>query len=217
MVESLVLKAERRTNTGTQVSRKLRAAGLVPAIIYGHKQDPVAVVLIYHDLALEVQHRHRLLDVELDGKAEKFLLKDVQYDHLGDRIIHVDLARVKVGERVQVAVTVELRGVPAGVAEGGVLDQLRAEVELECPVISIPEVIRVSVAHLNIGDTLTAGELEMPEGSKLVTESETPLVTVRVLAEEVEEEVSAEGEGVEPEVISEKPEEGSEESGEKDK
>lgn len=217
MVESLVLKAERRTNTGTQVSRRLRAAGQVPAIIYGHKQEAIAVAVSYHDLALEVQHHHRLLDVELDGKAEKFLLKEVQYDHLGEHIIHADLTRVKLGERVQVAVTVELRGVPVGAAEGGVLDQMRAEVEVECPVVSIPEVIRVSVVHLNVGDTLTAGELEMPEGAKLVTEAETPLAMLRVVAEEVEEVETAEGEEAQPEVISEKPEGESEESDEKDK
>ena len=207
MVEALVLKAERRERSGTSASRMLRKAGLVPAIIYGHKTEPIAVQLSYHDVALEVQHHHRLLEVEVDGKQEKLLAKEVQYDHLGEKIIHLDLARVRLDERVEVNVAVELRGHAAGAAEGGVLDQMLADVTLECPVVAIPESIRVSVVDLNIGDTLMAGDLELPEGSKLVTPADTAVATVRVLAEEPEEEVEAEAEEGEPEVISERPKE----------
>jgi len=204
MVEALVLKAERRDKTGSRVAKSERGAGMVPAIIYGHKEEPVAVRLNYHDLALELQHHHRLVKVELDGEPSQLLVKDVQYDHLCDKIIHVDLTRVDLDERVTVTVAIQLRGTAAGAAEGGVLDTVNAEVELECLVTSIPENIRASVVELQVGQTLTAGDLELPEGSTLITAAETVIATVRVLAEEVVEEEAAEAATEEPEVITER-------------
>ena len=204
MVETLVLKADRRDKTGTREARRLRSRGKVPVIIYGHKQEPVSVALNYHDLALEVQHHHRLLGVELDGKTEQFLVKDIQYDYLGDTIIHIDLTRVDLDERVQVMVEVVLKGVPEGVHEGGMLAQLLTEVELECQVTAIPEGVRANIVHLKAGETLTAGDLELPDGASLVTDANAPVATVRIKAEEVEEETVEEAEApesAEPEVI----------------
>lgn len=212
MIETIVLKAEKRETTGTRAARKVRAAGMIPMVIYGHKQEALAVQTSYHDLALELQHRHRLLTVELDGKQERLLVKDVQYDHLYEKIVHVDLTHVNLDERVEMTVMVELRGTPEGAAEGGVLDQTLAEVTLECPVTSIPERIRASVMHLQVGDSLVAGDLEMPEGSTLVTDATAVVAAVRVLAEEPEEEVAEPEVGAsEPEIIGGKPEEGEEE------
>ncbi|MBN1844244.1 MAG: 50S ribosomal protein L25 [Sedimentisphaerales bacterium] len=204
--EAIVLKAERKQQAGTRVSRKLRLAGRVPAIIYGHQQEPESVHLDYHDLALELQHHHRLLAVELAGQRQQVLVKEVQYDHLGDKIIHVDLARVRLDERVEVTVALELKGTPAGAAEGGVLEQLLGEIELECLVTSIPESIRVPVAAMQVGDLLTAGQLVLPEGAKLITDPETPVVSVSVMAAEEVAEEAVEGEA-EPEVIARKAEE----------
>ena len=104
MVETLVLKADKRKTSGTRVSRKARAAGLIPAIVYGHGAEPLAITLNYHDLALELQHHHRLLQVDVEGKKEQFLVKEIQYDHLGDKVIHLDLARVDLDERVTMTV-----------------------------------------------------------------------------------------------------------------
>ena len=214
MAEALLLKAQRRQNTGTQSARHLRKLDLIPAIIYGHQQEPVAVQLNLHDTALELQHHHRLVNVELDGKQEKLLVKDVQYDHLGDKIIHVDLTRVSLDERVTVTVALELKGTPAGVAEGGVLEQTQASLELECPVTNIPETIRISIVDLKLGETLTAQNIELPPGVTLVTDANTVVAAVRVVAKEVvEEEAAPEEQGSEPKVISkEKPESETEKS-----
>jgi len=215
MVEALVLKAERRESSGSRVARRERASGLVPAIIYGHKQDPVGVVLNYHDLALELQHGHRLLSVELDGKREGFLVKEVQYDYLGDTIMHVDLTRVDMNERVQVMVELSFKGTPKGVHDGGNMDQLLNEVELDCVVTNIPEFIKVNVTSLELGGILKAGDLELPDGTKLVTEAEIPVAMIRVVSEEPEaEEEAEETETAEPEVITREKSEGSEEAGE---
>ena len=202
--EALVLKAEKRQQTGTQAARRERKKSLVPAVIYGHKKEPIAILLGYHDLALELQHHHRLLEVELNGKKEKFLVKEVQYDYLGDKIIHVDLARVDVDERVSVTVALEFKGTPAGAAEGGMLDHLLVDIEVECPVSDIPETIRANVAHLNIGDTLLAGDIELPANCKLVTNPENRVAMLRqpaVKTEETEEVVEGEDVSAEPEVI----------------
>lgn len=218
MTETLVLKAQKREHVGTGAARKQRAQGLVPAIIYGHKQEPVAALLSYHDLALEIQHRHRLLEVELDGKVERFLLKDVQYDHLGDTIIHVDLTRVDMDERVNVTVEVILKGTPVGLTEGGTLDRVLTEVELECLVTDIPENIRVDIRHLKLGDSLLAGDLELPGKAKLLTEAESLIATVRLQVakpeEEEKEEAVEEAEAGEPEVITREKSEGEEQENE---
>ena len=212
MDEKLVLKAEKRSDSGTRVARKLRKEGFIPAIIYGHKKESVSVKLNSHDLNLELQHHHRLLDLDVDGKRESCLVKEVQYDYLGEDIIHVDLTRVNVDERVTVSVALELRGTSVGVSEGGgVLNQLLTEIELECVVVNIPETIRVVISDLQIGDAVTAGELELPEGAVLQTPAETAVVMVQAAAEvpeeeeEVEEAASSE---TEPEVIGGDKEEG---------
>jgi len=219
MAETLVLKAKRREQAGTRAARRQRREGLVPAIIYGHKEEVVPVLLDYHDLALELQHHHRLLGLELEGNKSQYLVKEVQYDHLGDKIVHVDLTRVYLDERVQVTVAIELRGTAAGVMEGGVLEQQRADVELECLVTNIPESIRVRVNDLVIGQSVLAGDLEIPEGTKLITDPKAVVATVRMKVEEVEEVTETAEEKAEPEMIAREKEEkeGKEEKEEKTK
>ncbi len=202
--ETMILKAEKRNETGTKAARRQRAKGLVPAIIYGHKQAPQSILLNYHDLALEIQHHHRLLDVEVDGAVEKLLIKDVQYDYLGDTVVHVDLTRVDADERVTVMVAVDLKGIPAGTHEGGVLDHGLSEIELECLAVSIPESIKANIKEMVIGDVLKAGDLELPSDVKLITDPESRIAAVKVaaLAEEPEEvEGEEEAAAGEPEVI----------------
>ena len=205
MVETVVLKLEKRDGLGTAASRRLRKQGMIPVVIYGHGAEPVSAAVSLHNITMELQRHHRLVDVELDGKADKLLVKEVQYDHLYDKIIHLDMTRVDLNERVTMTIPVILRGIPAGAAEEGVMDQLLLDVELECLVTAIPEEIRVKVAEMQVGDTILAKDMELPEGSVLVTDPESAVVTVRLKAEEVEEEVeegAAEGtEGAEPEVI----------------
>ena len=209
MSEAMLLKAQRREKAGTRASRRERLQGRIPVIIYGHKKEPVSVTLNYHALSMELQHHHRLLELELDKKREKVLIKAIQYDHLGDKIIHLDLTRVDLDEKVKVTVQVELKGTAAGAVEGGVLEQMHLEIELECLVTSIPESLRVMVTEMKVGDFLLAKDIELPEGTVLITDPETQIASLRVIAE-VEEEDEAEGAGdqAEPEVITarEKPE-----------
>jgi large subunit ribosomal protein L25 len=200
-----VLKALDRKETGSKRVRHVRDAGRVPGIVYGHGESPLPISLDRHDLLTALAHGERLLELELTGGMQNVLIKDLQYDALGGTLLHIDLARVDLDERVQVTVPVVLRGTPAGATEGGVLTQITAQVVIECTVRSMPEEIRHSVAEMKVGDVLRLKDLTLPEGAVLKADGETIVATVTVVAEE---EVAPTEEGpAQPEVIGEKKEE----------
>ncbi len=185
-------------------NRRVRAEGWLPGIIYGHKQDPVAVLLPTKELVRVLRQGAHVLTVNLGGGSEQVLVKEVQFDALGSEPLHVDMARVDLNERVTVTVPIVLRGTPKGAAEGGVLEQILGEVEVECVVTQIPESIRVSVAELGLGEALHVRELPLPEGMEATVDGETVVAVVRELGEAPEEEeAAAAGEAgpMEPEVI----------------
>ncbi|UCE48983.1 MAG: 50S ribosomal protein L25 [Phycisphaerales bacterium] len=203
MEETLLLKAEIREHTGSKAVRKVRQQGRVPAIIYGHRKDPVAISLDEHDFVEGLHHGHRLIDVQVGRKKEKMIVKELQYDHLGRNVIHADLMRVDVTETIRVTVPIELKGDAAGTHEGGIIEEHVDHLEIESKVTDIPETIVVSIKDVHIGDALHADQIELPAGVKLVSSPETLLVTCHLVAaaktaEEVEEETPAA-----PEVIGE--------------
>lgn len=204
MIEALSLQAEPRKETGSKAAAAVRRKGRIPAIVYGHKQEPVAVSLNAHDFVEGLRHGHRLLDLTIDGKAEKMIIKDLQYDHLGRTILHADLIRVDVTERITMEVPLELKGVPKGTQEGGVLEAHADHLDLECLAIDIPESIVVSVKDLDVGQSIYAREVKLPDGVKLMSLPDIIVATCRVLAEaKTTEQVVAET-PVAPEVIRER-------------
>jgi len=207
-----VIKATERPELGTRKVRRLRAKGLIPAVVYGHGEQAQSITLNEHEVELAILHGERLLELDVDGKTQNVLIKDVQYDTFGHAVLHVDLTRVDLDERVEVTVPIVLKGTPIGVTdEDGMLQQTTTEVSVECPVRAIPDEIAVTVTGLRVGDTLNVSDLPLPDGAKILDDAETHVASVRVVAEEVEEEAVVEGTGVEPEVIGEKPEEEGEE------
>jgi large subunit ribosomal protein L25 len=217
MPEKAVLKAERRQETGSRHAVKLREQGRLPAIVYGHKKEPTAVSLNRHGFVKELHHGHRLFDVDMGGKKETLLVKDLQYDHLGKDVIHADLVRVDLSEMIKIAVPLELKGTAKGAHESGIIDEHLDHLEIECRVSDIPEHIMVSIKEVGVGDSIRAGDVELPEGARLVTSPEALIVTCHLVAaakstEEVEEEMP-----VSPEVITEKAAEESEGEPEKGK
>lgn len=215
MKKTLLLKAEVREQTGSKTVRKVREQGRIPAIVYGHKEEPAAISLDAHSFVEGLHHGHRLMDVQIGKKKEKTIVKELQYDHLGKNIIHVDLVRVNVTEIVKVMVPIELKGTAAGTHEGGIIEEHVDRLEIECKVSDIPETIVVSVKEVHVGDALHAGDIELPDGISLVSSPETLLVTCHLVAaakstEDVEEEMPAA-----PEVIGETKEPEVEESQEK--
>jgi large subunit ribosomal protein L25 len=212
MSDTIVLKAEVRKDAGTKHAKVLRKTGKLPAIVYGHKKGSVALAFNARQFVATLHHGHRLFDVQMDTKTETMLVKALQYDHLGKDIIHADLVRVDLAERVKVTVPIELRGTSAGSHEGGIIDEHLANLEIECTVASIPEFIEVSIKEINIGDAVHAKDIELPAGAKLITNPEALILTCHLVAaakstEELEEDMPTA-----PEVITERdPDEESEE------
>jgi large subunit ribosomal protein L25 len=213
MDKALVLKAEIRQGLGSKDAAKLRKKGQVPAVVYGHKKEPVSIALDAKSFREGLQRGRRLIEVEIDKKNEALLIKEVQYDYLGTDIIHVDLMRVDVTEMVRVTVPIELKGTAKGAAEGGMVELHTGNLEVECRVTQIPDRITVSVKEMILGDAIHAKDIQLPEGVKLISSPELLVATCHVVAEvKTTEELEAEMPAA-PEVITaakEEPEEGAE-------
>jgi large subunit ribosomal protein L25 len=205
MKDIVTLVAEPREKTGTREARRIRDAGRVPCIVYGHKQEPVALTVDERELDAAVRQRARMLDIDLGGKKDRVLVADLQHDMFNRGIIHADFLRVAMDEVVRVGVPVVLRGHAKGEQHGGVTEQLMSEVEVECLPGDIPESVTVVVADLDVGDAIHVSDLQVPSGIKLVSPATQLVVTVattRVAAAEAEAATpGAEAATVEPEVI----------------
>src|SRR5262245_1338249 len=110
MAESEILAAQPRKTSGTHEARRMRKQGLIPAVVYGHKEETLSLTVRRDDLFKVIRHGARVVDLQAHGKTEKALIRDVQWDHLGHDILHVDFARVAEDERIKIEVRIELRG-----------------------------------------------------------------------------------------------------------
>ncbi|MHC4762988.1 MAG: 50S ribosomal protein L25 [Planctomycetota bacterium] len=205
MAKKLLLKAEIREHVGTHRAAEVRRSGRIPAIVYGHKKEPVSISLDAHDFVEGLHHGHRVMDVQIGRKKETMVVKDMQYDCLGKNIIHADLMRVSAGETVKVTVPIELKGTAKGTTEGGIIEEHIDHLEIECKVTDIPETIVISVKDIGVGDAIHASDIELSDGLKLVSDPGALLVTCHLVAaakstEEIEMEVPAA-----PEVLRKKP------------
>jgi large subunit ribosomal protein L25 len=171
MSEQLTLPAEARERAGKGASRALRREGRVPAVIYGEKKEPVSVHVEEKLLTKMLSTGHfmnSVIMVEVGGKPNRTLPKDVQFHPVSSRPIHVDFVRI--GEHAQVHVNVPVRFVDEedapGIKRGGVLNVVRHELELVCDAARIPNEISISLAGLEIGDAIHISSVSLPEGSR---------------------------------------------------
>ena len=212
MAESIVLSARPREGRGTRAAHRLRQKEkLIPGVVYGHKEAVETICVPHDDLASAVRHHARTLDVELNGKRQTVLIQELQYDHLGMEILHVDFRRVSKDERITLSVPIEVRGTAPGATGGGVLDQPLHALHVECLALAVPESIRVNVGELQIGQAIHVKELKLPEGVKALDDPDLVVVQVRTPAAEAAPAPAEEG-TAEPEVITarKKEEEGEE-------
>jgi large subunit ribosomal protein L25 len=223
MSEVLTLQAQARDpqknkGTGTRVARRLRRAGQIPAIVYGHKQAPVPIAVPREEIARLVKRAGHLAELKIGDQTEMVLVKDVQYDYLGKEIIHLDFARVSADETIHTQVRLELHGTPPGTSEGGVLEFLVHSLDVSCLARAIPDSIRIEVGGLHVGDGVHVRDLVLPEG---VTATADPdLLLVHVVTRHAAPEPTAaptEAAAGEPEVIGRKAEEKADEKDEKKK
>lgn len=198
--EVITLAAEKRA-LGTRANRRLRRDGHLPGVIYGHKQDNVAVAVPAKKLRESLKKGAHVFELGMGPSKETVLVKDVQYDHLGTDIIHVDFYRVDLNERVTVTVAIELKGTPAGAEQGGKLQQVMGEMEVECVVTDIPDAIVHNVSALKLDEALHVSELTMPAGVKAVTDADAVVAVVHAIKEAEVSALPTEAATTEPEVI----------------
>ena len=207
MAAPVALDAQLRTGSGSRKSAALRKQGRLPGVVYGHKQDVVQVSVDTEafDTAVRKQHA-RSLTLSIDGKPETVLIKELQWDHLGKDMLHVDFWRVDASERVKVSVPVELRGAPKTMG-GGVLEQPLHVLHVECLAVSIPDGIRLDVTNLTLGNPIHVRELTLPEGVVALDAPEAVVVQIKLPGQEADTgEPTTEAE---PEVLTaKKPKEG---------
>ncbi len=202
-IQSANVTVKPRAELGSRANKRLRNSGFVPGVIYGHKEAVVPITLPKKELRGHLDRGAHLFDLALEGKSEKVLVKEVQFDHLGLDVIHVDFARVSLDEKVRVTVPVELKGEPKGEAEGGVLQQIINELEVECLVTDIPDAIRHNVSDMAMNDSVQIKDLKLPPGVRVLQDEDLMVATVREIVDQAAAPV--EGETAEPELIGRKP------------
>jgi large subunit ribosomal protein L25 len=220
--ERVKLKVQARESRGSAASRRLRAKGLIPGVLYGNGGEAHPFCIEERELrkAITGDHGlHAILDVVLDGsqKEHHAVLKEYQLDPTRPRLFHIDLQEVRLDQAIHTQVVVELVGESAGVKEGGVLSQINREVNVEALPMEVPDRLELDVSQMVIGDSMRLSDLRVPEGVKLLDDPETVLATVspptkieepEVVEEELEEGELPEGEvpeGEEPEGAAEQP------------
>ena len=191
MSQDTKVHAEVREQFGKGFARRLRAAGKIPAVIYGHGTEPVHVALPGHQVSLIIRRANALLDLDIDGTGQLTLVKDVQRDPVRQIIEHIDLLVVKKGEKVQVEVPVHTVGESFS---GTIVTVELNTIKLEVEATHIPQSLEVSVEGLEVGAHITAGDVVLPKGATLIDEPELLLLAVSVPAAEVsaEDEEAAE-------------------------
>ena len=194
-----VLNVEVRQTRGKRNARRMRATGMIPAVLYGHGEKTVSLTVSAEQLDAAVRHGSRM--VNLAGAVnEMALISELQWNTWGTGVLHADFTRVSEHEKVTTQVTVELRGEAPGVREGGVIEQLIHEVQLECKATDIPDKLTVSVNTLKLHDTITVADLELPADGAVLADADTVVVQCVEPAKELDEEGAEAVEG-EPEVI----------------
>lgn len=208
MAETITLEAKDRAALGSANSRRLRRKGLVPAVLYGKKVANVNIALDAGAFNAALRHHSRILDLKLpDGKIEKAMIKEVQFDTFGDAVLHVDLGRIALDEKVEIRVPLKYTGDPKGVAAGGHLEIVLHEATIECLAGNIPDDLRIDISHLELDGILRAKDVKaLPEGVRLLEGAETVLCHVKPpqIEPEVVPGAAPEAAATEPEVIGKK-------------
>jgi large subunit ribosomal protein L25 len=199
MAKNATLKAEERKRTGSGVLKQMRKEGWVPSIVYGGGEDNINVKIEsrrFRELLAASASDSFLVNLEIDsGKKQLAFVQDIQHDALSGAILHADFMAVNNKTEIHASIPVILEGEPEGLKEGGHLEQHTYQVDISCFPQDLPETLSASVEHLEVGETLTVGDLKFPEGVKSPLEDDVviALCASAKVEEEPEEEI-AEGE-----------------------
>lgn len=201
------LSGSRRDSLGKGGARKARAAGYIPAVLYGHGEEPVPVAIQAREFDLALRgHKggNPIVNLAVNGHEYTALIREVQYDPITHGVLHLDFQHISLTETIEVKVAVHLTGLPVGVKDGGgILETILRELEVRCLPTAIPPAIEVDVSRLSIGDSIHVRELSVPDIA-ILTEGDATIATVvppTVIEEKPAEEVVVEAAPAEPEVI----------------
>ncbi len=214
------LSASKRETLGKGGARKARSVGQIPAVLYGHGEDPVAVAVSAREFEVALrQHKggNPIVNLVVGGGEFTALIRDVQYDPLTQGILHLDFQHISLTEQIEVKIAIKLTGLAVGVKDGGgILEQALRELDVRCLPTQIPSSVEADVSALNIGESIHVRDLVVPNVTVL-TDADTTIATVvppTVIEEKAPEEAAAEAATgtAEPEVIAKgkKDEEGAE-------
>ena len=183
------LTARVRGGTGKEVAKKVRQQGMIPAVLYGPKTNPMNLMLDPEELLKAISTEageNTLIDLSIEGEKDRVvLLRELQIDPVSRQHLHADLYEVPLDKKITVPVPIHLLGTPVGVKEGGILDQIRREIPVSCLPTEIPEHIDIDVSELKIHGTIHIKDLTFPEGVE--SEEEDELTVATVLAPRIEE------------------------------
>ena len=214
----IALEATNRNKTGSAESRRLRSTGFIPAVMYGLGSEPESLLINAREFnnALKTEAGSNvILNVNVGKDSIPALAREIQRHAFKDEIVHVDLIRIDLSQTVEADVQVNFLGTPLGVKEeGGVVQTVNNTISITALPTSIPSSIDIDISELNVGDNVTATDIDLPDGVELTSEDdESILVTITIPRAVVEEEEVLE-EGLEGEEGDEEAGEGDEESGE---
>lgn len=206
-----MLVAEKRERTGSRYSRRLRDAGSLPAVVYGHKEAPVSIAVNMHETMQHLKKGEKLFELDLEGTKQHVILKDLGYDYLGSNIIHADFARVSLDERVDTRAHLTFVGEAVGLkTSGAIMMHPTTEIELNVLITNLPDHIDVDVSGMEVGDVIHASDVKLPlDSMQLLTDPETIVaqIVMKAVQEDDTESGEVSAEGAAPEVIGEKTEE----------
>ncbi|MBI4586515.1 MAG: 50S ribosomal protein L25 [Planctomycetes bacterium] len=177
-MKEYVFKAQKREKFGKRSAALARAQGLLPINIYGHKQENQHLCMDYKAFEKFLLQGHRILTIEFDGQKEHGVVKEVQYDHVGTRLIHADIARVDLTEKIVMTVPVTTLGIAKGQSAGGILEINLKELPIEGPANAIPEKIEVPIVHLEIDQLLRVKDLTPPAGCRIARDPEDVVLAI---------------------------------------
>ncbi|EMI45717.1 50S ribosomal protein L25 [Rhodopirellula sp. SWK7] len=196
-----VIQATKRDSTGTAATIRLRRNGLVPAVLYGHGESNEHLAIPATQVKGLLRHHSKMIKLTGDVN-ENALVSEMQWDALGIEVLHLDLIRVNLKEKVDVTVPIETHGEAVGTREGGILLENMREVDIRCSAGAIPESLVLDVNGLHLGEHATASDLQLPEGVELVTDGDAIVAHVEAPRAEQADEEATDSIGAEPEVIS---------------
>lgn len=166
--------------------KRLRQTGQIPAVLYGHGKDGIMLSVSEKDLSKAINTGSHIVDLKGDT-SESALIKEVQWDAFGIKVLHLDLTRVDATEAVEVTLPIVLKGDAVGTHHGGTINFHQHEITILCPANILPDKIELKITDLDVDQTITAGDVVLPEGAKIAEAETTPIISCSIVEKDTDD------------------------------